>query len=192
MKKILLIIAIALCIFQMVVLAVEIDIGSPAIDRDGKSTGGYTCILTDNPANLTGKITSIEVWANINLTDLGVATFYIVSGNTLSTRDTAYIGEVIAGAKRTFTVDLDVEMGDYIGFYTVGSLERSETGFAGYWYKIGNQIPCDNISFTPAGVAKTMSLYGTGATVVGWEHKWNTLTISKWNTKEFTKWNDLE
>ena len=28
--------------------------------------------------------------------------------------------------------------------------------------------------------------------VEGWQHKWNTKTISKWNTKEFTKWNDLE
>ncbi|GAH36698.1 unnamed protein product, partial [marine sediment metagenome] len=53
-------------------------------------------------------------------------------------------------------------------------------------------MPCDN-QFFSSQVSNGIALYGIGATVVvGWDHKWNTKTISKWNTKEIVKWNGLE
>ncbi|MBA7555185.1 hypothetical protein ES705_47838 [subsurface metagenome] len=192
MKKILLIIAIVFCIFQLVVLAVDITIGMPAINR-GSTASTYTWVNMGNPANASGKITSIEIWSQSSLSNLEVATFYVVSGDNLSTRDTEFIGDVVAGDKRTFVVDLDVEAGDYIGSYhTVGAIERDSSGNPGCWMKTGDNIPCTNLTFTNRDGEAT-SLYGTGATVVvGWDHKWNTKTISKWNTKELTKWNGLE
>ena len=192
MKKIVLIIFIIFCIFQMIALAIDIDIGCPAIDRDYSWSGGATQVNIGNPANASGKITSIEIWASTNLTDVKVATFFVESGNNLSTRDSEVIGAVTAGAKRTFEVDLDVQEGDYLGMYHVtGAIEEDFSGGEGLWNKVSDEIPCENVLFSLAA-GYVISLYGTGATVVGWEHKWNTLTISKWNTKEFTKWNGLE
>ncbi|GAI75051.1 unnamed protein product [marine sediment metagenome] len=193
MKKILLIIVITFCIFQMIVLAVDIDIGNAAINRESAYT--YSTIVDHiNPANASGKITQVEIWANISysLTDCKVATFYIESGNNLSTRDYEYIGNVTGGEKKTFEVDLDVQEGDYIGIsYPNGGKIEIDTSGGNDWHIIYEDlIPCNNQLFD-TGV-RIISLHGTGTTEVGWPHKWNTQSITKWNAKEFTKWNDLE
>jgi hypothetical protein len=94
--------------------------------------------------------------------------------------------------QRTFAVDLDVEEGDYLGMYfTIGNMERDLSGYDGCWFCSGDNIPCTDVTFSVVA-GDAISLYGTGTTAVGWDHKWNTQIISKWNTKEFTKWNGLE
>jgi len=192
MKKILLIIFTIILILSVNVLAVDIDIGSPAIDRPYYFGNSITLVNKNNPADATGKITTVEIWSYTDLANVEVATFYVVSGNNLSTHDTEYIGNVTKGAKRTFSVDLDVQTGDYLGIYLVAGdyIEKDSTGYPGVWHKAGDQIPCTNTTYS-FQTDSTISLYGTGATV-GWPHKWNTQAISKWNTKEFTKWNGLE
>ena len=172
---------------------ITIDIGTPAIvDSSTTSNQRMTFVSAGNPANLSGEIRSVELYAAISLTEVEVATYYIESGNNLSTRDYVYIGDVASGAKRTFEVDLTVEEGDFIGFtYATGTLYRSIATGVGYWALEADQVPCSDVTFdwyTP----RSLSLLGTGTTEVGWQHKWNTKTISKWNTKEFTKWNGLE
>lgn len=164
MKKILLIIVIAFCIFQMVVLATAIDIGASATDRE-TTQSAQTLINKTNPANETGTITSVEIWANAGLSNCEVATFFVVSGNFLSTRDSQSIGTVAAGSKQTFEVNLNVQAGDYIGmYYTAGLIERDSYGFGGMWTNYGgDNIPCTNVEFSLlAGDA--ISLYGTGTT----------------------------
>jgi len=194
MKKILLIIVLTLAIFQMVVLATDIYIGAPAINR-GTVFTQYTTI-NNNPANESGIINSVEIWSDTDLANCEVATFYRPdpSGfpNNFTTRDTYYIGVVLDDAKRTFSVDLDVEAGDYIGiYYTTGTIERDNKGCDGMWAKSGDYIPCTNINFYNYATS-AISLYGTGTTEVGWSHKWNTKAIAKWNMAEFTKWNGSE
>ena len=175
----------------MVVMATEIDVGAAATNRTSeKFTGTYMVIV--NPADGTGKITSVEIYAvtGYNLTLVEVATFYVVSGNFLSTRDWEYIGNVTAGSKQTFVVDLNVVAGDYIGIYFAsgGKIEADSTGT--YMSKAGDNIPCTNIEFS-SPVAGTISLYGTGETVaVG--IKWNTQTISKWDGQVITKLNGMQ
>ena len=194
MKKILLIIAIVFCIFQMVVMAIDIDIGDLAIDRGTSIGGGRTLVNKGNSANASGKITNVKIWASNNMTGCEVATFFVVSGNNLSTRDTYYIGNVTAGSQQSFAVDLNVEAGDYIGIhFDLDGLECDTNGTDGMWYSnTGTDlIPCENATFNFI-TTYILSLYGTGTTAVGWDHKWNTQTISKWNTKEIIKWNDLE
>ena len=140
-----------------------IDIGCAAIDR-GSSVGAQTTVNTGNPANASGKITSIEIWAANSMGACEIATFYVVSGNNLSTRDTEYIGDVTAGAKRTFNVDLNVQEGDYIGvYYVTGTIERELSGGDGYWGAAGDQIPCTDYLFS-FGAGRVISLYGTGVT----------------------------
>jgi hypothetical protein len=141
-----------------------IDVGPGAIDR-GSYTTGNTIVEGTNPANDTGSITSVEIWAESALSDCEVAIFYVVSGNNLSTRDTETIGSVTGGSKQTFSgLNMDVQTGDYIGIcFSAGNLERELSGGTGYWYVAGDYIPCTNQAFT-WGVTRIISLYGTGAT----------------------------
>lgn len=192
MKKILLTIFTIILILSVNILAVDIDIGQPAIDRAADIGGQRTYVNMTLKSAGSGIVTTVEIWTNSAMTDAEVATFYEGVANQLTTRDTEYIGAVSAGSKQTFTVSLDVEVDDCIGIYWSDAgvgIEQSTSGFDGVWFKDGDQIPCSTTTFSVmAGDA--ISLRGISA--VGWTHKWNTQTISKWNTKEFTKWNGLE
>lgn len=142
-----------------------IDIGCIATQTTW--TNNVTWINKDNPANATGKITSIDIW--IALSDSAnttIATFYVVSGNNLSTRDYQNIGTVTKGSKQTFVVDLDVEEGDYIGFWGSTTPRVDNTGHPGLWRLSSNRIPCANLEFT-FYADMGFYLYGTGTTVVG-------------------------
>lgn len=164
MKKILLIIAITFCIFQMVVLADLIDIGSSAENRTGTLNAVNTVINLVNPANVSGAITKVQIYCDSNLADCEVATFFLVSGTNYSTRDSVYIGTVTSGGTRTFDVDLDVEVGDYIGIRTSsGSLDRSPSG-GSIRSGTGDYIPCTNVEF-PYSYDYIISLYGTGVMI---------------------------
>ncbi|MBA7555197.1 hypothetical protein ES705_47853 [subsurface metagenome] len=170
-----------------------IDIGSPAIDRGWKGLTARTTINKGGTATGTGKITSIEIWADSDLSDVEVATFFIVSGTNFSTRDHEVIGAVTAGAKRTFIVDLDVQIGDYIGIYmTAGQIEMDTAGGTGlYEYVAGDAIPCTNTTFTLIGGGSyVISLYGTGETVAPADFEYvgtGTFTYSGTATQSHTK-----
>ena len=117
-----------------------------------------TWVDKNNPANETGKITSIEIYAVTGYGDLlncEVGIFYVVSGNNLSTRSNVTLGTVTQGSKQTFTEDsesnpinMDVTAGDYIGLYWTGAgrIERAVSG-AGSWGVGGDNIPCTNVTF---------------------------------------------
>ena len=167
MKKILLIIFIIILILSINVLAVDIYVGSPAIDRGTVRVSGSTYVDYAT-ANETGTITQVQIYpvAGQDLVNCEIAIFYVPGADpdNLTTRDTEFIGAVVGGAVRTFDVDLDVEAGDYIGIYfTGGELETDTSGFLGVFYKAGDQIPCDDVDFGQmAGDA--LSVYGIGTT----------------------------
>ena len=164
MKKIVLIISLIFLIFQLVVLATDIDIGSPAINRESFFGDGKTIIAKDNPANHDGKIYTIEIWASTNLTNVEIGIFEEVSANHFTTRDNVLIGTVTSGEKKSFDVEMNVETGDFLGiYYSDGYLERDESGYGGMWYVNGDQIPCTNQNATFLG-GDTISVYGTGTT----------------------------
>lgn len=194
MKKIFLIIIIAFCIFQMVVLAAEIDIGSAAINRSSTGSPGGTVICFSNPANESGIIDTIQIFANVTMVNVEVATFFCVSGVNYSTRDNHTIGTVTQGATRTFSgLNIEVEAGDYIGFYFTGGKLDGDSSGSGGRYITGDYIPCTNQPTSFLGDTSAYSVYGSGETVAaGWDGPFNSVTISKWNTKEIVKWNDLE
>ena len=145
----------------------EVDVGSPAINRLSTVPNLQTYVIKDNPADNSGKITSIEIWANENLSNCEVATFFVVSGDNLSTRDTHAIGSVTAGSKQTFPVDIEVEAGDYIGiYYSDGALDMTSSGGVGYWVAYGDKIPCTNVAFDWNTSERILSLYGTGTSGV--------------------------
>ena len=192
MKKILLIIAITFCIFQMVVLATDIIIGSPATDRPSSLSDNITSVCMENPANASGKIISVEIYAYDAeawpMTGIEVATFFVVSGNNLSTRDSQALANITTSGKHIREVDLNVVEGDYLGiFYSGGYIERDTTGFDGIWFISGDNIPCSDVTFGVFG-GDTISLYGTGETTPT-GITWNGIVITKWNGITITKIN---
>lgn len=142
-----------------------IDIGTPAIYQGAGGAATFTNINLGNPANLKGKITSVEVWALTDLTGFRVGIFYLVSGVTYKCRSSATIGNVTSGSKQTFPVSLVVEIGDFIGAYWAsGAIERGDSG-GSRAYVAGEYLdPDDQAAYTVD--ARLLSLYGAGATPV--------------------------
>ncbi|GAH66116.1 unnamed protein product, partial [marine sediment metagenome] len=124
------------------------------------------------PANESGTITKVYIWARNDCTSVDIGIFYNISGNNFSTRSHTTIGPVTAGSEQEFDVNLAIEAGDYIGFYEIdGELERDNSGGSGYWYKVANQIPADNYPFTDAtSTGRIIHLYGTGGGVGAYYH----------------------
>ena len=174
-----------------------IDIGSVCIDRTGVTGGNFTLIDLANPADYTGKITNVAVWAQTSMASAKVATFYRPDATNFPEKFTARdvsgnLGVVESGDIRNFAVNLDVFAGDFIGIYfTDGGdfIEWATTGGVGVYRLAGDQTACVNTTFT-LYANRAMSLYGTGATL-GWPHKWNGITIGKLNGAVISKWNGV-
>ena len=163
MKKILLIIALTLCIFQMVVLATAIDMGNPAVIGNSSETSAYTRFDICNPANATGTITSVEFYSAGPMENVEIGIFYLIGGNYFSTRDSVLIGNAVEGYNQ-FDVDLEVNEGDYIGIYWTGTNIRStDETCAGFRGRSADRIPADNVFFGLTA-NKRLSIRGTGAT----------------------------
>lgn len=143
-----------------------IDIGPNAIDRASEEGGGYTNVYLDNPANDSGKITKVEIWARNALSGCKVGTFYGTAPN-FTCRDFAIIGDVPAGSKQTFDeLDIEVEAGDYIGAYWVGGdIESDVAGGAGVYYKQYDQFETGEQGYALAA-GYVDSFYGEGGTFV--------------------------
>jgi hypothetical protein len=145
----------------------SIDVGSPASDRTATLSPTYTMVNQNNPANDTGTLDTVEIWFENTLgsgDNCDVATFYVVSGNNLTSRDIASLGSVTQGSKQTFSgLSIAVSSGDYLGKYSsTGYIERDGTG-VGYWYVSGDKLPCTNQAFSSTA-NRIPSLYATGAT----------------------------
>lgn len=141
-----------------------IDIGAAAISRATAFSANYTIIALDNPANLSGIITSVEIWAKTNISGLKVGTFYLVSGTTYKCRDSATLGSVATGAKRTFSgLAINVVAGDFIGcFFGPGTIMENSTGGAGAAYLSGvHMTPGSSFTYTMVS-NHVLSLYGAG------------------------------
>lgn len=146
-----------------------IDIGAPAINRTYDGGQGLTVMVKDNPANASGRITSIEVWAYESYTNAKVAIFKQVSADTFTARSSQAIGAIPAGSRQTIPVDLDVEVGDFIGMYGDGSV-RMDVGGEGWWFLTGDYTSCVDQEFTTQA-ERILSLYGTGEEAPGWTGK---------------------
>ena len=148
----------------------NIDIGAPAIEeRSSSLSGGYTVIEASNPANLSGIITLVKIFAESAMIGVKVGIFYKTNGNTFSTRSSVTLGNV-ADRDTEHIVNLAVEAGDYIGIYfTGGSIVRDTTGFVGAWLHLDDDIPCTNVDFTFYD-GDQYSLEGEGAEP-GWTGK---------------------
>jgi len=146
----------------------DIDVGAAPIDRTGYYAYGYTIVDVNNPANASGILHSVKVHARTSMTGLRVGTFYITSGSPpyafLKCRDSELIGDVEAGAERTFTgLSITVQEGDYIGcYFDTGDIDNTGSGFLGKWRVSGEYIdPGDEAEYYFLE-GDACSLYGYG------------------------------
>ena len=144
-----------------------LDVGAPVIDRASSGGDGKTFIDLNNPSALTGRVTSIDVWASANISGLVVGSFYNTAGQDYTCRDSHSIGTVTSGSKQTFSVDFTIADGDYIGFYCAsGNIEKDTTGFDGiYWLAGEHSDPGDSGTYS-LDTGDAFSLYGTGGVFV--------------------------
>jgi len=152
-----------------------ISIGAPAIDRSVSIMAGSTQLAVDNPANASGTIDTLEIWANQNINNLEVGTFYNTAGNNYKCRDSVLIGAVTAGSMQTFAgLSINVQLGDYIGAYwsATGKIEEDDLGGLGRWWVFGEFIdPGDETTYALSD-ADIFSLHGIGTeAAVGLESK---------------------
>lgn len=149
-----------------------VDIGVEAIDRDTYRGSEWTWINKEVAASIAGTITSIEIWADTNITGLRVGTFYTTNGNTLKCRASeAIAGTITAGSKVTKVVSIAVQVGDYIGcYFASGRIEQDNIGVAGLWGKSGEYIdPTDEATYEfLTNLAISLGGY---IPVVGWTGK---------------------
>ena len=148
-------------------MATAVDIGSEAIERlPGGAEAGWTIVLKDNPANLSGKITSVELFVSHSLEGAVIKTLYTTNGNVLKCRDSVAVGDVASGSKQTIPdLNLSVEAGDYIGiFFTAGLFHMSEEGYPGLWAFFDGEIDVDDEETFDFFDGFTISLKGVGVT----------------------------
>ena len=149
-----------------------IDVGAAAIDRVSSTLADYTFIAKENPANLSGKITTIAVYVyNATLVGAKVATFQETSSNVFTARASQTLPDTTVGYHE-IVVDLDVEAGDYIGIFIPSDTSRldKDSTADGYWTLVGDQTACTDATFTFTA-ERSISLYGTGETPAGWSGK---------------------
>lgn len=136
-----------------------IDIGPGATDRNSTVVSGVTYIQLDNPANESGTITKVQIYANTNLAGCKIGTFY-ESGGLYSSRDYETIGDVTAGSVQTFTVSISCTAGDYLGiYYSSGTLKREDSGGTGYEWKNNDRFGETDVSFN-LNSGDIVSIYG--------------------------------
>jgi hypothetical protein len=104
--------------------AFTIDVGPEATDRAVSKIWGYTILSLENPSNTSGTLNKVQFWFHTDASDVKVGTFY-GSSTDYTCRDFEVIGTVSSGSLKTFTgLDIDVEVGDLIGYYcTAGELD---------------------------------------------------------------------
>ena len=134
-----------------------IDIGNEAINRDSYIDYNKTLIDGTNTANASGRLTSVSVYANVEMLNSVVAIFYRPDSgghpNNFTARDSQSLGTVPAGLSN-HDVDLEVEEGDYIGIYFFGQGRIDSAVSGGLYWNIGsNQTEADDVEFSAPGDA---------------------------------------
>jgi hypothetical protein len=134
----------------------SLDVGAEATDRSTQGGGSsYTYISTTNPLNISGTLTTLEIWAAESITGLTVGLWRFVSGSTFKCIAVASVGNITQGAKRTVTgLSLVGAAGDFVGVYSTNGREEFDAGSGTdhYWYYAGNAAVADNqSSFSDGG-----------------------------------------
>jgi len=142
-----------------------IDVGGAATDRASAWGAAFTTVIDlNNPANAAGTITTIEIWAQSELSGCKAGTFF-GSGTVYSNRDYETLGTVAAGSKQTFSgLALQVYTGDFIGAYcSAGNIEADTSGSGAYFLSATDAMGGGKLTYI-YNPGATLSVYGIGDT----------------------------
>ena len=123
-----------------------VDIGKEATDRASYHAPAYTMINVAAAAQVAGTLTSIDIWANTNITGLKIGIFYSTNGDVFKCRSAQSIdGTITAGSSVKKATSLAVEIGDLLGCYTgAGNLELTTSGSDNIWRISSDQCTVDS------------------------------------------------
>ena len=150
-----------------------ITVGMPAWDTNNNWYSLRTTLEARGPASGSGVLDYVELWVynyNGGVTGLKVGTFF-GSGTSWTSRDFHSFGNVGVNFQSFSGLDIDVEVGDLIGWVGTGNYFEADYGLGGNNLNSGGWADYfDGIqhSYTLDG-AQRIPLYATGAEVsVGW------------------------
>jgi len=146
-------------------MADPIDVGSTASNRNAViGTSSRTVVNFNNAANGTGKITEVKLYSNSTMLNAKVAVFSYSGGTTFVGRNPTSIGTITAGGVRTFSIEMDIDEGEFIGVYaTSGGIESDNYGGSGGYYRNGDGTGGSNTYSLLSSY--NVSIYGSGETV---------------------------
>jgi hypothetical protein len=139
----------------------SITVGNNATDGGTASTVTSTTVETDVPADGTGVLDTIQIWANSNLSDFKAGTFWgDTSTGVFSSRDYELIGSVTSGSAQNFTgLSINVYQGDFLGHYGSSGILEASTG--GHSFRLaGDQFGASWQTFASSTYKR--SIQGTG------------------------------
>ena len=140
-----------------------ITIGPGAVNLPSSHITNCTIVDKNAAADGTGAITSFELWFATTGGSVKVGTFS-GSGTNYTNRNVEIIGTVTAGSKQTFSgLDCEVETGDWPGVYMASGTIEYSAGYAGTYWKAGDQFPEGEQAYT-LSAGGMMAIYGTGVT----------------------------
>lgn len=140
-----------------------LDVGDSCIDRNSATTPEYSWLVTVNPANISGKVTSICVWFAGATLNVHLFTADRTTGDNFFIRAVQDVGGHGTG-KQDIAVELEIVAGDYIGVYTEqNGVEESTDKNADIFYKSGLVVAGNTYLFTEAANVYGLSVYGTGS-----------------------------
>ena len=144
---------------------VVIEMGSDAIQRSSFKAANTCNLCLENPANASGIIDTVEIYAHSNMSSIKVGTFY-GSGTRWTCRSATSLGPAPSGQKTTYTnLNIQVEEGDLIGIYFhYGLLYSDDTGGQGVLKKTDTFYVGQTYTFSLLE-GDSISLHATGATI---------------------------
>jgi hypothetical protein len=153
-----------------------ITVGCDCIDRNN-SLFGYTFVDETLPADADGTIDYVCIYWGDDPSDVDVASFIHEGSNALSTHATALLADKGAG-QQEYNAGVDftafaIDTGEYIGAIgkTAGKIDYESGNGQGMWFLLGDQIPCESVTFNFQGLY-TVSIKGTGTeAAAGWTGK---------------------
>jgi hypothetical protein len=141
-----------------------LNVGPGADNRPHYKIPGNTLITLNNPADKSGTVRSVQIYAALDLVGCKVGVFYLVSGTTYKCRSAATIGSVTAGSTQTFSVTMAITAGDLIGIYfSDGGIDSYITFYSGVMKASGDHCTVnDSTVYAADGSGDIISLHGTG------------------------------
>jgi hypothetical protein len=123
----------------------------------------YTIINRDNPVNIAGAITQVQLYFASSASDVWVGVFYQLIGTRYLCRSAENLGSVTSGGVRTFAVNLDAQTGDCIGVFVDNGWIDATAGIGdGVLYVSGNQCYSGSDESYAAAAVTQISIYATG------------------------------